>query len=167
MANCPNCNSKISNWKLLSLKPDRNLINCSKCGKIVKSELDYIFHKTKAIGMIGISFLIFAKPLKETNFILSLILAVAGVIAIIFTISSYLRNIRFVIVDTEIKSVEEIYDNKKIEKDSFYFKNEVEGFKKQYSNKSIEELEIIKSEKGWQKSAKKAAEELLKIKKDT
>lgn len=147
---CPNCNTEIRIIDLLFLNKKKDTIQCSKCNKLLITNSSEILAVSTLISMSGVILIVLFKEIWHNIYLVSLFL-------ILYSIFRFIYNIE--IIGVSEKTEKELLQNK-AEED---FRVNVNFYKKKYKNFTKCDLEKIAKEKGWQKEAKQASKELLKI----
>lgn len=147
---CPNCNKEIRIIDLFFLNEKKDTVKCLNCDKLLKTNSSEILPVSTLISMSGVILIVLFKDIFHNIYLVSLLL-------ILYSIFRFINKIKIICVCE--KTEKELIQNKADED----FRKDVSFYKKKYKNYSKFDLEKIAKEEGWQKAAKKAALELLKI----
>ncbi|UKN00309.1 hypothetical protein K6119_11245 [Paracrocinitomix mangrovi] len=166
MANCPHCGEKLGFWKVISLKPETNLIECHNCNYNLKAEIHYLYHKVLTILIVAVAGIRLSKWIKDEMIPGSNLVLILSILIFIVGLRYFYNKVTLVVYNTGEKSIGDIYQEINQTKLEAAKIKEIKKFKEQYFNMKNSELEEIATQNGWQETAKIAAQEILSARKN-
>ena len=166
MANCPHCGEKLGFWKVISLKPETNLIKCNKCNYNLKAEIHYLYHKIITILIVAVAGIRFSKWIEDEKIPGSNLVLILSIVIFLAGLWYFYSKVTLVVYNSGEQSIGEIYQETNRKELQAETNSEIQKFKEQYLDKDDSELEEIATQKGWQETAKIAAQEILNERKN-